>query len=236
MNFIKKIKDGNNDGEVHLQFQKYSKGEFKNKAMISAKFQTNKYRINTTPEFGNELVKTVARKVADKKVKVTGAIVTTRDLTGDIEFKDKKQFQGVKRYIIEKEVTGNNILELVNNFPKAFFGLSFSTSDDETQLKIKPKAPKSGKPGKGEETPKVNFCRLITKDKELAKSFIFEVNEFKEANITHTLVIDELEIPEESKKSGDFKKMREDALRIGKIIREAKIDGKDYKEEISLKA
>ena len=35
--FIKKIFDDNVDTLAHLQYQKYSRGEFKNKAMVNAK-------------------------------------------------------------------------------------------------------------------------------------------------------------------------------------------------------
>ena len=35
-------------------------------------------------------------------------------------------------------------MKLLNEFPKAFFGLTFNAG--ETELKIKAKAPKSGKP------------------------------------------------------------------------------------------
>ena len=65
----------------------------------------------------------------------------------------------------------SEIIDLLNKFPKAFFALSFET-EDETKLKIKAKAPKSGKPGtKGEEVPKPDFCKLITKDKKIVESF-----------------------------------------------------------------
>jgi hypothetical protein len=36
-------------------------------------------------------------------------VITTIDLTGDLSLKRKKQFQGVKRYLIEKEMSGNEI-------------------------------------------------------------------------------------------------------------------------------
>ena len=39
MNFIKKIFDGNIDESVHLQFQKFSKGEFRDRALIKARYE-----------------------------------------------------------------------------------------------------------------------------------------------------------------------------------------------------
>ena len=235
MNFIKRVFEDNVDENVHLHFQKFSKGEFRNKAQIHFKQAAGKYNITTSPEYANEMVKTVASHIQNDKVKVTGAIVSTLDLKDYVEYKDIKQFQGVKRYIIDTEMTGNEIIDLVNQLPKNFFALSFSTPDGNYKLKIKPKAPKSGKPGKKTaEKPKPDFCKLTTTDKNLAQEFLFEtedVSKVKEADVEHTYYFDKLEIPEEVKKSGDFKKMREEAKRVGKIVREAEIDGEKKKTE-----
>ena len=180
VNFIKKIFDGKIDELVHLQFQKFSRGEFKEKAGISARNSKGKYVINTGSEFANEFVRDVAEKLGDEKTSVTGAVISTADLTGKIDFKTKKQFQGVKNYGIDKEMSGKEILKLLNDFPKTFFALSFSSKD--TELKIKPKAPMSGKPKapkEGEERKKPDFCKIITTDKKLAESIVFENPDFK---------------------------------------------------------
>jgi len=236
MNFIKKVLDKEFDEAVHLQFQKFSKGEFKNRAIIKAKFSGGKYTINTSAEFANELVRDAAEKLGSKKTKVEGAIVSTLDLKKDLQFKEIKQFQGVKRYMIESEMSGSEIIELLNKFPKAFFALSFDAGE-ETVLKIKPKAPKSGKPGtKGEETPKPDFCKLITKDKKIAESFIFGNSEFKDASIIHDFLIDKIEVPEELRNSQDFALIREKSKRIGRILRKAEIDGKKIEKELELRA
>jgi len=224
MNFIKKVFDDAVDESAHLQFQKFSRGEFKDRALIDAKKSNNKYTIKTTAEFTNELVKEVAKKI-DAPTNVKGAIVSTQDLTGCLEFKDKKQFQGVKRYIIDKEMSGEEIIGLVDKFPKAFFALSFATEKDDTSLKIKPKAPKSGKPKtKGGERPKPNFCKLVTKDKELGESFVFETKNWKNAKISHDFIINDIILPEGEE---DYGKIRELAKRKGKITRVAEIDGKE---------
>ena len=235
MNFIKKIVDGKADESVHLQFQKFSRGEFRGKAVIQAKFSAGKYTINTSPEFGNELVRDVAEKLGDKKTKVTGGIITTSNLEGELKFKTKKQFQGVKNYGIDDEMTGKEIVNLLNKFPKAFFGLTFST--DDTVLKIKAKAPKSGKPStKGEATPKADFCKLVTTDKKLGSTFIFEKDPFKKAELQHTFWIDNIVVPEEFKKEKDFAIVREKSIRVGRIIRYGIIDEKEVSSEIKFEA
>jgi len=234
MNFIKKVLDKNFDESVHLQFQKFSKGEFRDRAIIEAKNSNGKYTIKTSAEFANELVRDVAEKLGSGKAQVTGAIVSTSDLTGKIDFKEKKQFQGVKRYLIDKEMSGDEIISLLDEFPKTFFALSFSAGDNV--LKIKPKAPKSGKPGKGDEDVKADFCVLKTSDKNLAESFIFEKPGFKTAKINHTFFIDSIVIPESLKNEKDFAKVREGSLRRGRIIRKADIDGNSENKEINFEA
>ncbi len=235
MNFIKKVQEKRFDESVHLQFQKFSKGEFKNRAIINAKFTGGKYTINTSAEFANELVKTLAEKLGQNKANVTGSIIGTNDLNGILEFKKISQFQGVKNYSIEKEMSGSEITSLINKFPKNFFALSFSVGEDI--LKIKPKAPKLGKPGtKGEEVPKPDFCKLITKDRKLAESFIFENPEFKNASIVHDFLIKNIEIPNELKNSEDFALIREKSKRVGKILRKAEIDGEKTIKELEFSA
>ncbi len=233
MNFIKKIVDKRVDDSVHLQFQKFSKGEFRNKAVIEAKNSSGKYTIKTSPEFANELIKICAEKLGNQKTKVTGAIISTSDLTGELEFKEKKQFQGVKRYVIDGEMSGEELIKLLDKFPKAFFGLSFNVEKEGIQLKIKAKAPKSGKPGKDNEEAKANFCSLKTTDKKIAESFVFEKPDFKTAKINHTFLIESIILPQEEK---DFAKIREMAKRKGKIIRKSEIDGNKSQKEIEFEA
>jgi hypothetical protein len=234
MNFIKKIFDGESDESVHQQFQKFSKGEFRNRALIRVKKSGGKFTINTSAEFANELVRNIAEKLGSNKTNVTGAIVSTLDLKDKIEFKEIKQFQGVKRYLLDSEMSGEDIISLLDEQPKAFFALSFKVDDEE--LKIKPKAPKSGKPGKGEEEPKADFCKLKTSDESIAKSFIFEKPEFKDAVIKHTFFIENIVIPDELKSSKDFSIIREKSRRAGRILREGEIDCQKIREETEFEA
>ncbi|MBU1252223.1 MAG: hypothetical protein KJ905_01875 [Nanoarchaeota archaeon] len=238
MNFIKKIfesTDGNiNDELVHMQFQKFSKGEFRNRAVVEARKTESKCTISTSAEFANELVRVVAENLGGEKTNVTGAIVSTNDLKSEIEFTGIKQFQGVKRYLMDTEMSGDEIISLLEKIPKAFFALSFESKD--FKLKTKPKAPKSGKPGKGEEAPKANFCKLITTDEKIVKDFVFEVSDFKKVAINHTFMIDEIFVSDELKKTNDFSRIREEAKRKGRILRNAVIDEKEIKSEKSFEA
>lgn len=232
--FITKIFEdkATNDELTHLQFQKFSRGEFKGRAVVIAKNSGGKYVISTSAEYGNEFVRFLAEKLGENKTNVSGVIVSTRDLTGELDFVNKKQFMSVKQYMIDKELSGKDIIALCDKLPTAFFGLSFSVG--HTDLKIKPKAPKSGKPStKGEETSKADFCKIKTTDIELVHSLIFdaEAHHFKHIEITHEFIIQEIIIGDELKKEKNFALIREKAQRKGKIVRKLKVDGKDIVKE-----
>jgi hypothetical protein len=240
MNFIKKVFDKEADNDVHLQFQKFSRGEFKNRAMIKVKKVKDKYTISTTAEFANELVKTLAEKLGNEKTKVTGGIISTVNLKEIPVYNNLlskatvKQFQGVKNYAIDVEISGKEIFDIVNAFPKAFFALSFSAGN--STLKIKPKAPKSAKPKNKDEAPNPDFCKLITTDEKIAKEFIFENVPFKDAIISHDFYIDSIVVPEEIKNEKDFAIVREKSHRKGRIVRRAVIDGKESQVEVEFEA
>jgi hypothetical protein len=221
MNFIKKVFDNEVDEDVHLQFQKFSRGEFTNRALIKAKKVKNNYTIFTTAEFANELVRNVAGKLGDEKANVTGAVISTLDLNNELDFKSKKQFMGIKQYVIDKHMSGNEITKLIEKLPKVFFALSFSSESGDV-LKIKPKAPKSSKPKTKNDAPKPDFCKLITNDEKIAKDFVFEKHDFKDALIGHDFIIKEILVPKDEK---DFAVAREKAKRKGVIVRRATIDG-----------
>jgi len=235
--FIKKIFEGKPDNLVHIQFQKFSKGEFKDKAMLKARNSSGKFTISTTSEYANEMVRNMAEKLGDNKTYATGIVVSTRDLSGELDFSDKKQFMGIKQYIIDREMTGEEILKICNKFPSSFIGLSFKAGDSE--LKVKPKSPKSSKPNtKIDKKPKIDFCKLVTDNETIFREFVFdeEARNFKNIEIKHDFLIQDIIIPDELKNEKDFVKIREMAKRKGKIIRELNIDGKILKKEIEFEA
>lgn len=228
--FIKKIFDGKTDDLVHVQFQKFSRGEFKDKAVIIYSNSKGKYSMSTTYEYANEFSRALAEQLGDSKTKITGAIVSTRDLKGQLNYSSIKQFAGVKQYQIDSEMSGKEIISLLDKLPTAFFALSFKVG--ESELKTKPKAPISGKPStKADAGPKADFCKLYTSDKNILKGFVFdsEINDsVKKAEIANIYSITDITLP---KGETDPVKIREMAVRKGKIIRTVKIEENITKKE-----
>mgnify|MGYP001578492134 FL=1 len=232
-NIIRKISEKNFDESVHNEILKFSKGVFENRYLIEAKKQKDKFSIKTSAEFSNYLVRKCLENESEK-IKIMGIIVSTFDLVTEMKFpvENVKKYMGIQQAIINTEVSPEEIIGLMNKYPRVHFGLSFKTKDFE--LKIKAKAPKSGKPGKkgDEEGPKADFCSLKTSDREIIKDLFFEMDDFKEVKINHTIVIEKIEIP---KGESNPIKMRENSIREGKIIRKIDVDGKKSEKEFYLR-
>jgi len=227
-NVIHKIFSNEFDERVHEDFVKFSRGVFENRYLIEGKRQKDKWAIKTSAEFANYFVQKCLEKVSGK-IAMKGAIVCTFSLEGKIGFERVKQFAGVKQHLIESEVVAEEVLSLMNEHPKAFYALSFSSGDFD--LKIKAKPPKSGKPGKkGRDEPKADFCTLKTTDEELVKDLFFDFPVFKEIRVKHTIEINDIEIPKDAKTPEE---MREKALRKGVVRRFVDVGGEKKESEKS---
>ena len=221
--FIHKLYKNTGDALSHLQFEKFSRGTFADRAIVQGKFSKGNYSFVTTSEYAIEFIRDCAGELGDRKTNVTGVIISTKALPSNIQHHGISQFMGVKKYAISGEYSGHEIISMCDSVPRAFIALSFSTGKSE--LKIKPKAPKSAKPSSPtEDGPKVDFCKLKTTNPEFAKKLFFEVSEFNKAEARHTFEIKDIEVP---KNETDPVKMRENAIRVGKVVRKLTVDGID---------
>ena len=193
--FIKKIFEGKTDESVHLQFQKFSRGEFKGRAMIRIKNSGGKFNIDTTAEYARELVKIIAEKLGNNKTHVAGALISALQLEG-LSYDGVSSAIGVKKYQLDRDMSGKELVELCDKQQKAFFGLSFKVGEDE--LKIQTKSPKSSKGAssakKNDEKAKIDFCRLKTTDLNILKALIFdkEAENFKVMEVKHDFIITDI--------------------------------------------
>ena len=225
--FIGKIFHEQSDELVHLQFQKFSRGVFKNRALVKASKSAKGYSVSTTAEYANDLVRVVAHKLGSNTAAVSGVVVSTLDLKNKLPSQGLKQFMGIKQYVISGEMKGTEIISLLDSAPDGFFALSFSAGD--TILKIKPKAPKSAKPSTSESGPKINFCSLKTTDEQIVRAVLFDAPaSWKSIGINHTFSINDIEIPTDAKTPEEMRKL---AKRKGVIVRKMVIDGKEHTEE-----
>lgn len=229
--FINKLCNGTADELTHLQFEKYSRGLFTDKAIVQCKHSKGAYSFVTTSEYASEFVRACAHELGAQKAKVEGVIISTKALPPNIKYDGISQFMGVKKYLISGEFSGEEIINICDSVPRAFVALSFST--EQSELKIKPKAPKSAKPGTSSEDVKVDFCKLKTTNPEFVKKLFFDVENFKVAEARHDFEIKDIEIPKDEK---DPVKMRERAIRKGNLIRKLTVDGAQSKKEFAFSA
>lgn len=233
---IKKVFDNVFDEEVHSDFLKFGRGEYKNRYLIEVKKQSGgKFSVKTSPEFANFFVRWCLDSLDRESVVVKGVVISTFDLKEDfesagIDVKKTSNFQGVRKTAVDGEVSVRKMVELVDKYPRCFFALSLKTEDCD--LKIKPKAPKSGKPGKNDDQPKADFCSLKTTKEGIVKDLLFDVDisNIKDCKVKHTIRVDEIVYPENMK---DLKpaEIRENSKRKGIVIREIDLDGSLKKQE-----
>ncbi len=232
MNFIRKIAEGKNDVWVKKQFTRYGRGNYKNKALLMISKGGKRAIIKSTFEFAGEFAYELANSI-EGKVPVTGGMISTKDLSEDVdfEFAGKKQFAGVKTFLIDMEMSKEDIQGLYDKFPSTLIFLTFKT--EEGQIKTKVKSPKAAKPKKGETEPKADFCNYKTTNNSVVDDLTFDVEkEFKKVRLSHSFEISDLEIPEEYK--NDFAQARVHAIRKGKLIREITINEEKEEKEYDL--
>ena len=220
---IKNIFNGVFDDELHVAFLKFGRGIYKNKYLISGKRQAKNWAVKTGTEYVNFLVRKCLENI--ESIYVKGVIVSTLDLRDEINFDLKKvsNFQGVRKHVVDSEVKSEEIFALMDKYPKAFFVLSFK--GEGFVLKIKPKAPASGKPGKEKEGgPVPDFCTLKTNDEKIIKELFFDIDKFEKVSISHEINVTDIIYPAnmDNLKPAEI---RELAKRKGVIKRVVDIDG-----------
>jgi hypothetical protein len=219
---LKKIFQGKTDEEVHSEFIKYGKGEFRDRYVIEGKKQKDAWKIKTSSEFANYFVKQGLGNYKGE-IQIKGIIVSTNDISSDCKFEigKVKKYMGISQFVIDTKIIPSVMFDLMEKYPRAFYALSFSYP--EFELKVKAKPPKTGKPGKSaDENPTADFCSLKTNNKKIIEDLFFDNSSFKECFIKHIVEINDIEIP---KNIENPKEMREKSIRKGIMKRFAQFDG-----------
>ncbi len=203
MTFIKEIFEDNVDEQVHRQFTRFSKGTFENKALMKIKKSKDKFAIYTSYDLSLDLVR------------IFSDLIKETNISGRLIKKGKKQD-------IEEKVNAEKLKRLLEENDYCLLDIE----TDGYSLKCKKNIPKPGK----DLDPK--FCSAVLPLEKLDE-FAFDIKEnFKQAEISHTYIINEIIIPKEYE--NDLEKARIFAKRKGRIIRLIKIDGKEIKSEKEL--
>jgi len=226
MNFLKKIYEGKFDEEVHNRFIRYGRGKFE-RLYLSIERSGEKLKIKTSFDFANSLFGIIAENIKEA-ADVKGKIVAARDFKNELNFEIKNYSKRGRIYTAEIEGTLNpqTLKTIYEKFKYNFILLNVRSKD--FRLTTKQNIPKPG--GKIQE----DFCSAVLPS-NLIDEFAFDFDpNFKTAKIKHEIIIEEIEIPKEYE--NDPEKARIHAIRKGKLIRIANVDGKEYRKEMKLVA
>lgn len=216
--FIKKVWEGKG-GEAHSYFVRFSKGRFENRAVLNLQ-KTSKIKLKGSFEWASDFVNLVSELT---QANFSGIILSKNKL--DLENEKKKT--GIFQYDVEN-IGSEQIKELTNSV----YAMLLDAETPDIILKIKKKLPKPGK--SREKKIDSKFCQLEADLKYLPQiKEAFMLPECKKAKISHTIIVEEIILPEDEK---DFVKIRELARRKGKIIRKMEVDKQESQEEKEFEA
>lgn len=214
--FIKKVWQGKGE-EVHNYFVRFSRGVFEKRALLSLQ-RTAKIKLRGSFEWANDFA-SISAQLAN--LNFSGTILSKNEIPELSEFLKKKK-EGIMLY----EVSNVNS-EKIGQMQNRVYCMLLNAESPDIVLKTKKKLPKPGKSSEGKADDK--FCQLDADLKywpQIKEAFM--IPECKKYKISHTIIIEEIIIPEREE---DFSKIRELAKRKGKIIRNSEIEGKESKEE-----
>lgn len=228
--FIKQAIEG--DKRARKYFAKFGKGIFENKAVMDLNFS----RMTITGSY--ECVPDIIVWLCSNfECEVDGIILSKKEIDDLIMKKGlriKKITRKKKEEILIYEVEGK-CKEIEDLNEEAYFLLLDAKCGDvefKCKKKVKPQSKKQDK-----------FFSLKIKNKkesekifnDFVKKFLFDfaLEKGKKIKISHTFLIDEIIIPKELEKEKDFAKIRQEAKRKGKIIRNIEVDKKSTKKEYS---
>ena len=232
MNFVQKAVEGKTDEDVHRQFTRFGKGEYRGRFLLGL-WKTKNIKIKSSFEFANDLV---ALCSGFGNCKASGIVMSKRDISGIMKEKNidgnsetKKGGLYYQINIPNQEMNGDQLKALEEN---SYFTL-LDLEGKDFKLKIKKKLPK---PGKNENKIDGKFCQLEVNERfysKIKEDLFWDLPDAKKINIKHKVIVESIVIPEGEK---DFSKIRELAKRKGKIIREVEIDEQKITKEYRFEA
>jgi len=236
--FIKKIFLNKIDEQVHAQFVRFGKGDYKGRAVISL-WKTGKVKLKGSFEYANEFV----NFISEFPVKFSGVILSKEKLN----LEGEKAKAGIYYYEVSN-LSNEKIKEIFN---KVYFML-LDASSSEIELKIKKKLPKPGKSEKAKIDD--NFCQLeadLSYYEKIKEAFFWDVQDCKKVKASHEYIINELVIPKPQelkipdgcqnsegilKGEKNFELIRIKTKRKGKIIRKLEVDNRQEIKEKEFEA
>ena len=228
LNFIKLIINKQVDDICHKKFIRYSLGKFE-KEPFEVKIMKKNFSIKAGPEYYDVLQRFFLENIQEP-MSVNGKIIAQRNISNDLTSLgiepvkitgNGKKAQISCSLINQEELT--NIFEKLND---TFLLLDLIS--DKNTLKMKKTFPR------GKLVP--GFCKAkfdISLFDKFKDEFLWDVSDFTNASITHTYIVEDIQVSDELLKE-DPARARKEAKRKGKLIRQLEIDGEVSKKEFEL--
>ncbi len=249
MSWCAKIINGKADEFVHAKLLKYGIGEHPGPRTF-LKFSKARITFKADLDMEKILIKAYLAGVPEGIHKIKGLIVTYEDrreetakLTMPVMWKVSKG-KGATTYKakLNEAAPLSDIKGLIAlDDPTTFFLISLNPKSSGTPWKVTMKTsfPKGG-PSDDEESEKDPvFCKGALENSDMMMEFLSkelfpDVSDMitpktKSLEIRQTIVIDDIEIPDDTSLS--FKEKRKLAKKRGRLLRKITIDGKDYENE-----
>ncbi len=227
INFIKNIYEKNVDEKAHEKFVRYSIGDFEKEEFIIKK-GASFVQVKAGFEYLSVILELMSNLVKEN-VSLNGMIITKKDILPEIkDFGIEPEKITGKKYTIKEDMGPERFKEFISKFNDYFLLLNLKSG--KYSISVKKSIPKPGKLVEG-------FVKAKFEKNDFQKiknEFLFDVNteDFKQASIKQTYVIEELIAPE----GCSPEEARLNAKRKGKIVRKISIDGEEQENQIELLA
>ncbi len=236
MNFIKDIVTGKKSDDAHRALIRYSLGTF-DRDDLTIKKRAKQIKLQGGLDFVNTFQSFVVQ-LCTEEVKLSGAIPTVQDIQPILgrfgigaEAETRRKKLG-KKYTFSAELPPAQAQKLITELGSCYLLFDLTSGSNSVIIKKK-ETPKIGKPA-----PKF-VSAIVGKDQEKAiiDTFLFDagISSFKDATISHTIVIESIAM-DEKLATQDAERARLEAKRKGVLKRKIVVDGntieKEYRFEV----
>ena len=232
VNFIKKILLDEADEKVHVQFVRFSRGTFENRAVLNVR-SGKIIKAGGTFDLVNDMVLFASQ--LSQKFSVSGTFFTRENPEELLAALNIKADVKKKKNLFQSEINAELNPGQAKKIYEASYCLLLDVNAEGISLKTKKKLPRPSKSSKEKVDDK--FCVLEIDEKyskQFHDEFLFDIPPvFKKARIAHTFIISEVILPKGEK---NFELMRLNAKKKGKIVRQAEVDGKISQQEKTFEA
>ena len=249
MNWLAKLVNDKSDEFVKAKLLKYGIGEHMG-PRVELRLSDNRITFKADLDLEKIFIRAYLQGAPKGKHKVKGQLVSYQDRIDEFDNIDmplswkKSSGKGARVYKCKlNEVAPlEHIQELLEkDGPTTFFLLSLNPSDGAKPWKVTTKTsfPKQGQDADEEDLKSPTFCKgALDNSPEVYSYIMSEVlpsftggfpKSAKKIDVTHTIDIKDIKIPDDSSMS--FSEKRKKARKIGILTRIVSIDGKEVKDE-----